>query len=82
MFVERRISSFKKEMLVFAAEGRRSSAVKYPEQMRVNTEHSEQSQRILTDKAGPTSLLSLFRSALSGLQQNLPIKTLPAASLA
>ena len=39
MFVEQWISSFKKEMLVFAAEGRRSSAVKYPEQMRVNSEH-------------------------------------------
>ena len=40
MFVEQWISSFKKEMLVFAAEGRRSNAVKYPEQMRVNTVNS------------------------------------------
>ena len=37
MLVNQWISSFKKEMLVFAAEGRRSNAVKYPEQMRVNT---------------------------------------------
>ena len=45
MFVEQRISSFKKEMLVFAAEGRRSNAVKYPEQMRVNTVNTVNSPR-------------------------------------
>ena len=43
--VNQAISSFKKEMLVFAAEGRRSNAVKYPEQMRVNTVNTVNSPR-------------------------------------